>query len=167
MKKVFAIVAMDKGRVIGKNGDLPWHLPEDLKYFSTMTKGHAVLMGRTTWESLKPEYQPLPKRLNIVCSTNPDLLDCPPQVLRTNDPVSFIKDFREDKIQTPTDTLWIVGGAKVYAATLPYIDKLYLTLIESLHDGDTFFPSFENDFELEASDPRDGFAFTIYNRTLA
>jgi dihydrofolate reductase len=164
MKKVYAIVAMDSGRAIGKNGDLPWHIPEDLKYFSDKTRGHAVLMGRTTWESLKPEYKPLPKRLNIVCSHHPEKLDCPESVLRISDPIKAIEDFRSGALTTPTDTLWIVGGAKIYASTLLALDELFLTAIDKKYDGDTFFPSFEQDFSLVESDKREGFAFNRYKK---
>jgi dihydrofolate reductase len=167
MKKVCAIVAMDAGRAIGKDGDLPWHLPEDLKYFSDMTRGHAVLMGRTTWDSLQPQYKPLPKRLNIVCSHHPEKLDCPPSVIRISDPVQAIKDFREGRLETPTDTLWVVGGAKIYAATLSELDELYLTSIEKTYDGDTFFPPFEDQFTLVSSDQREGFAFNRYQKRVS
>ncbi|RME59658.1 MAG: dihydrofolate reductase, partial [Candidatus Dadabacteria bacterium] len=68
MKKVFAIAAMDKGRVIGCGNKIPWHLPEDLKRFSQLTKGHTVLMGKNTFFSIPEKYRPLPERLNVIAS---------------------------------------------------------------------------------------------------
>lgn len=152
--KIAAIVAMDEGRAIGLNGDLPWYIPEDLKYFSRMTKGHAVLMGKNTWVSLKPQFKPLPNRLNIVCSRTPELIVAPKEVLRYDDPHKAINDARSAKLNLTSDTLWIVGGAQIYRETINEWDELYLTAIFSKFNGDTFFPEFEQDFNLVSSDDR-------------
>jgi len=88
-------------------------------------------------------------------------------VIRISEPVLAIKEFREGRLETPTDTLWVVGGAKIYAATLSELDELYLTSIEKTYDGDTFFPPFEDQFTLVSSDQREGFAFNRYQKRVS
>lgn len=161
---VAAIVAMDEGRVIGGGNKLLWHIPEDLKNFSDLTKGHAVLMGRNTWDSLPKKYQPLPNRLNIVCSRKHGGLDLPEGVIAYGSPEQCIRDFLSDTLTTPTKTLWVIGGEQIYKATQPYWTELYLTLVHSKHMGDAFFPEFEQNFALVESNDRTGFSFRKYIR---
>lgn len=146
-RKVSAIAAMDADRVIGFKGQLPWHVPSDLKHFAASTAKQAVLMGRTTWDTLEDKYRPLPGRTNIVISRNPEMLNLPPGVLRSNNCEETIRDFRLNKIAPDRQHLWVVGGAQIYAQTLPFCDFLVLTLIPGKHQGDTFFPAFESQFE--------------------
>lgn len=160
---IAAIAAMDEGRVIGIDNKLPWSIPEDLKRFSALTTGHTVLMGRNTYDSLPPKYRPLPKRLNIVISRNQNL-PLPKEVLQYASPEVAIRDFLADKINAPTSSLWIVGGAQIYQATRPYWTELYLTLVHSRNKGDTYFPDFEKDFTLVENDDRSGFSFQLYKR---
>ena len=145
-RQVLAIAAMDQQRVIGFQGQLPWHVPADLKHFAASTAKQAVLMGRTTWESLAPKYRPLPGRVNIVISRQPEALDLPSGVIASSDCGRTIAAFREGSIASDRQQLWIVGGAQIYAATLPFCDQLVLTLIPGIHKGDTFFPPFEEMF---------------------
>jgi dihydrofolate reductase len=157
MRTVKAIVAVDQNRAIGFKGDLPWHVPEDLKYFANTTRGQTVLMGRNTWDSLKAPYKPLPGRLNIVCSRHPDkIVDESNSILRYQDPLEAIADFRQGKIPNATQTLWVVGGAQIYANTLHEWDELYLTQIFSSFEADTFFPEYDHAFRLVSSDDRTG-----------
>lgn len=127
------IAAVGKNRELGKNNDLIWQLPEDLKFFSRQTKGQAMVMGRKTFESL-PGL--LPGRHHIVISrTQPDL----PEGVELYDSVqSFLEAYKE--IDRP---VYCIGGAQIYTQMLPYADTLYLTEIDHSFDADVFFPSFE------------------------
>ena len=141
-RKIAAIVAMDEGRVIGKQGALPWHLPEDLAHFKALTSGHIVVMGRKTWDSLPPKFRPLPGRLNIVVSRNPAALELP---VGTH-AASSIEDALDiaEKVATADQITWIIGGAEVYSAALPFCDELHLTLVYGIHEGDARLPRFED-----------------------
>ena len=131
-----AIVAISENSVIGKNGDLPWRISEDLKWFKRITLGHTLLMGRKTWESLPGA---LPKRENWVLSS-------------TIQPSSTIRVFQklQDALDAAKDrTLFIIGGGELYRQTLPLCDELYVSEVHrSIEGGDAFFPSFKNDFDL-------------------
>ena len=145
--KFCAIAAMDEARVIGCNNDLPWHLPEDMRRFKQLTTGHAVLMGRRTYESLPDKVRPLPGRLNLVLSSDPEQLElrnapCFPSVDR------LLEIVETGQLELPSQTVWVIGGAQVYAATSHIWDELYLTRVPGAHVGDTHFPPFEADFQL-------------------
>lgn len=161
---VSAIVAMSENRVIGKDGGLPWHLPEDLKRFKELTTGHAVLMGRTTYDSLPDKFKPLPGRLNIVASRTAKESDFPKGVKLVRDAKSFVQSFMDGKEDTPTDTLWVIGGAQIYNETLKFFDEIYLTKIHQQVEGDAYFPEFEERYQETSSEKRDGFTFFVYHR---
>jgi dihydrofolate reductase len=131
---VKAIAAMSLNRVIGVQGKIPWHLPEDLRFFKRTTLGHIVLMGRKTYESLG---KPLPARENWVVSSHP------------LPGVRVINDLNE--ITEPRDgrELFLIGGANLYAALLPRCAELFLTLVKREVSGDVLFPPFEDEFSLE------------------
>jgi dihydrofolate reductase len=131
---VKAIAAMSLNRVIGSQGRIPWHLPEDLKFFKRTTLGHVILMGRKTYNSLG---KPLPGRENWVVSS------------RFIPGVRVIRDLRE--ITEPGDgrELFLIGGAQLYAELLTKCSDLFLTLVKREVAGDTFFPPFESTFRLE------------------
>lgn len=130
------IVAMDQNGVIGRNNDLPWHLPNDLKYFKKTTEGKTVVMGRKCYESIG---RPLPKRKNIVLSRtafiqeNVDWYSCIDEVL----------DLPEE--------VFIIGGSQIYKALLPFCNRLYITKIHHEFEGDTFFPNIDLSEWLEVS----------------
>ncbi|MEM9481155.1 MAG: dihydrofolate reductase [Verrucomicrobiota bacterium] len=132
-----AVVAMAENRVIGRNGDLPWHLPDDLKFFKSLTTGHAIAMGKTTFESIG---RPLPKRRNIIVSTTIDQAPEGCELVRSIDSLAAL--------EVETD-LFIIGGAKLYEATLPQCAALYVSHVTGTHEGDTFFPPFEDDFVIQ------------------
>ena len=163
-KKIIAIAAMDESRAIGVDGQLPWHLPEDLKRFSELTRGHAVLMGRTTWDSLPEKFRPLPGRKNIVATRSPANHTFPEGVEVRTSPIELIREFLAGTYKAPTDTLWIIGGEQVFRATQPYWTELYLTVIHSSYRGDAFFPEFDKDFVLVEDDNRGTFSFRHYLR---
>ena len=126
---------MAANRVIGQDGALPWHLPEDLKFFRKATTGHPILMGRKTWESLG---RPLPHRRNLILSRT--LLPPPgAEVLRS------LTDLDALGLQGP---VYIIGGAEIYQLMLPRTSEILLTFLTSPATGDTFFPPFEADYTL-------------------
>ncbi|MCW0220106.1 MAG: dihydrofolate reductase [Prosthecobacter sp.] len=135
--RLVAIVAMASNRVIGRAGSLPWHFPEDLKFFKRTTLGHPILMGRTTFESIG---RPLPGRQNIVLS----------RTMEPREGITVIHHVSELAAVCPdAETLFVIGGAQVYAELLPQCDGLYLTLVKEAYEGDTFLPPFEHLFELK------------------
>lgn len=163
--KVKAIAAMDKNRVIGLNNSLPWEdVPEDLKHFSRLTKGHTVLMGRKTFDSLPEQFKPLPKRKNIVVTRSPGEQTQVEAVTYIQEPNTFINDCKSGAIPLQSDTLWVIGGAKIYELTLPLWDELHLTLIKGEYMGDTYFPQFEEEFELASEEELEPCIFRHYVR---
>ncbi len=147
-----AIVAMAENRVIGNAGAIPWHLPYDFKFFKATTMGHAILMGRKTYESIG---KPLPGRENIVLSrTMPD-----------RPGVTVLRSL--DELKEPTDgrDLFVIGGEEIYRLLLPRVQELYVTKVPQTIEGDTRFPEFETRFDtgtkvLETND----FSVFRYNR---
>ncbi len=133
MAKISIIVAMAKNRVIGKDNDMPWHLPADLQHFRKMTSGKPIIMGRKTYESIG---RPLPKRHNIIVSRNGDY------EVDGCDVVSSLDE--AVKIAGDVDELFIIGGGFLYNQTIDQADKLYLTFIDLEVDGDTLFPKYEH-----------------------
>ncbi len=144
MKQFSIIAAIDQQMGIGKNGTLPWHLPEDLKYFNNVTKKtepdkeNAVIMGRRTWESLPEKFRPLPDRINAVISSNSEL-ELPDGVLHFD---SLDAALTAMSTSSKIDQIFVIGGAKLYeeAVLHPELERIYLTRIESTFDCDTFFP---------------------------
>ena len=139
MKNPFkAIVAVSQNGVIGKNGDLPWRLAEDLKWFKKITMGHVVLMGRKTWDSLP---FPLPGRKNWVVSRS----------LEKKEGMQVFRSIKkaEENLQ-PEEQIFVIGGGEIYAQTLAKCREIYVTeVLQSVDDGDAFFPSIEEDFKVE------------------
>jgi len=130
-----AIAAMSLNRVIGKDNKLPWHIPDELRWFKKMTTGHVIIMGRKTWESIG---KPLPNRETIVLSRSP---------LQLNG-VRTIHSLSELHPESDARDYFIVGGAQLFAETLPLCSDLYLTLVKREVEGDVFFPKFEDQFRL-------------------
>jgi dihydrofolate reductase len=113
--------------VIGRDGTLPWRLPEDMKRFRETTTGATVLMGRRTWESLPPRFRPLPGRRNLVLSHTPQ------------EGVETFADLSQ-ALAAAREDVWVIGGAGVYRATLPFADRIEVTEIRESFDGDTYAP---------------------------
>ena len=130
-----AIVAVDKNWGIGKDNSLLVHLPSDLKYFKEKTLGKTVVMGRETFESL-PGKKPLPKRCNIVLTTN-TCYDSGCQNCRSKE--ELFKTAQEYE----TDDVYIIGGEKVYKDFLPYCDTIYVTKIDNTFDANKYFPNLD------------------------
>jgi len=156
------IAAVARNGVIGQDNRLPWHLPADLKHFKTLTTGHAVIMGRNTWESLPEKFRPLPGRQNIVVTRN-EAYRAEGAVVVTSLPAALTA--------AQSDEAFVIGGAELYAAALPLADRLQLTEIDADYEGDTWFPPRDpNQWRETACDAqRDetglGYAFVSYERT--
>jgi dihydrofolate reductase len=133
--------------VIGVDGALPWHLPEDLRLFRALTTGGTVVMGRRTWESLPPRFRPLPGRRNVVLSTTLD------DGLAGATVVSSVPD----ALALDGD-LWVIGGGAVYAAFLPHADEVVVTEVDTRLPGDTWAPQLGPDWTLETRLPGGGWA---------
>jgi dihydrofolate reductase len=159
---VAAVVAMDENRVIGKAGTLPWNVPEDLAHFRALTKGHIVVMGRKTWESLPEKFRPLPGRTNVVVSRDIAKLRLPEGVVAASSPeeaLSAAKALAKDG-----QRVWIIGGAELYRATLPFCAEVHLTIIDGCHDGDAWLPTFEGDFTQVSETRGERCSFRVYER---
>ncbi len=125
---------MSENRVIGCGNQIPWHLPEDFKWFKQKTTGHVLLMGRRTFESIG---RPLPNRTSVVLSRSGfSSLD-----------VETLSDWRARDWAQEDRQVFVCGGAEIYAQLLPYCSDLYLTQLKKTFEGDTFFPAFESRFE--------------------
>lgn len=154
-----AIVAMDEGRVIGAEGGLPWHLPEDLKRFAQVTKGGTVVMGRRTYESLPEQVRPLKGRINIVVTTN-RAAQYPAEVRVVADLPALIREM-QSRVDEP---FWVIGGEDLYRQTIAAWDEAFVTVVHGIHRGDRQLPPFEHDFVLVESEPGIGFDFLRYVR---
>ena len=130
--KLVAIVAMDPDRVIGRGGSLPWHLPGDLAFFKRTTSGHPVVMGRRTWDSIG---RPLPRRQNIVLTRDTAWSAEGAEVIHSPSGLGQLDLLHPE--------VFIIGGAQIYDLFLPRLDALIVTHIRTRHQGDTFFPPFE------------------------
>lgn len=139
------IAALSQNRVIGKNNDLPWKLPDDMKFFMEKTKRHPVIMGRKNYDSIPPKFKPLPDRTNIVVTRQKNF----------EAPGCLVVDSLEKALSkagnVETNEIFIIGGAEIYKLGLPYANRLYLTEIQATIDGDTFFPVFDLDVWRETS----------------
>lgn len=131
-----AVVAMTPSRVIGREGGLPWHLPADLAFFKRTTKGHAVVMGRRTWDSIG---RPLPNRRNIVLTRDPEWRADGAEVIHSPVELALLPGIA-------TARVFIIGGAEIYAAFLDSLDELIVSHVREDHPGDTWFPPFEDRF---------------------
>lgn len=134
-----AIVAMSENRVIGAKGGIPWHLPEDFRFFKKTTLRHTIVMGRKTYESLG---KPLPGRKNIVFTT---------QQL-TIPEVTVIHSLEELlQLNIPFEEIFVIGGAAIYNLLLPLCDTLFVTHVHRTVEGEILFPLFEKEFSLKAT----------------
>ncbi|MGI8383691.1 dihydrofolate reductase [Robertmurraya sp. P23] len=133
--------AMDENRAIGRNNQLPWHLPEDLKYFKKVTMGKPIAMGRKTYDSIG---RPLPGRENIVITRSQGV---------TIEGCTVIHDVK-DLLKRDDEELFVIGGAEIFKEIIPFVDRLYVTEIREEFEADTFFPEYNlSDWELIESTP--------------
>ncbi len=125
------IVAMTNNFVIGKDGDMPWNLPADLAHFKKLTTGHAIVMGRRTWESIG---RPLPNRLNVVLTR---------QTSYDANGAVVVHSLDEAEHVAGEQRVFVIGGGELYALALEGATSLHVTRIDATVDGDTFFPNFD------------------------
>ncbi len=160
------IVAVAKNGAIGKGNDLPWRLPADLQYFKKVTLGKPVIMGRKTFDSIG---KPLPGRLNIVVSRQASWL-----AEGVESVTSFEEALKIASNQDNVDEIMLIGGAQLYKAGMPFVDKLYVTEVDIEVDGDAFFPGIspedwrEISRESHAADEKNGlnYHFVEYLRNV-
>ena len=160
------IAAMGMNRVIGKDNDIPWHLPDDFKYFSNTTKEHFVIMGRKNWESLPHKFKPLPNRTNIIITRK----------ARYKANGAIICNSLEEGLEKAKNEkeVFVIGGGEIYRIALKYAHKIYLTEINGIFKGEITFPEFslKNWEEITREHhPKDSrhlysFDYIIYNRKL-
>ena len=164
--EIAMIAAVAENGVIGKDNDLVWSLPDDMKYFMNSTKNHYIILGRKNYESLPPKFRPLPNRTNIVITRQPGLkLENTVVVNSLEEAVAVCKKAKQEKI-------FVIGGGQIYQQTLPITDTLYITEIHHKFEGDTFFPVYnkkeweEVSREPHLTDERHNYAFdfVIYKR---
>jgi dihydrofolate reductase len=155
------IAAVARNRVIGLNNRLPWQLAEDLRHFRALTRGHPVIMGRKTWESLPAAFRPLPERMNIVVSRQSAYpLPAGAHLART----------LADALALAQTEAFLIGGAQLYALALPLASRLLLTEIDQEIPGDAWFPHFdknewrETERETHLGENGIPFAFVTYLR---
>jgi dihydrofolate reductase len=154
------VVAMARNRVIGADNDLPWHLPEDLKRFKTLTMGKPVIMGRKTFQSIEARLKrPLPGRQNIVISGAGFSY---PGVDVYSDIETAIAETRHE---FPGSDIMIIGGASIFEQALPLADRIYLTIIDRDISGDARFPDFDmSEWTESARENFEGYSFLTLNR---
>ena len=151
-----AIVAHDPNLVIGKDGDLPWHYSEDLKYFKRVTMDHPLIMGRVVFEELGEK--PLPGRENIILSRSRDY-DHVPAFSSFDDALEYVKD---------EEIVFLIGGGEIYRQFLDRCDKLFVTEIHETYEGDTYFPEYRDEIgttwkEIKRDDHQE-LSFVVYER---
>lgn len=160
---ISAIVAAAENNVIGKDGDLPWHLPRDMRFFRETTMGHHVIMGRKNWDSIPEKYRPLPGRTNIIVTRNADLK------LDEADVCTSIEDALNLAKKAGDDEAFIIGGGQVYQHSFDkdLVQRVYLTRVHADIDGDVKFPIFDQDAWIMRTqtffpaDEKHEFAFSI------
>jgi dihydrofolate reductase len=159
---VTLVAAVAQGGVIGRDGTVPWHLPEDMAFFRRLTTGHPVVMGRRTWDSLPDRFRPLPGRRNIVVTRN--------HTWAANGAERAGSLEEALRLAGDAGPVFVIGGAEIYRAALPHADELVLTEIELDVEGDTFFPEWPREELVEVSREDhvagDGtaYAFVTYRR---
>lgn len=160
--KLHLIFARAANGTIGKDGTMPWHLPEDLAHFKRTTLGSPVIMGRKTWESLPPKFRPLPGRLNVVVTRQTDWQAAGANVAHSLPEAITLCEAADDA--------WIIGGAEIYAQAMPLANTAVVTEIEASYEGDAFAPQFgpewvEMQRERHLSATGLNFSFVTYTRT--
>lgn len=160
--KLSHIAAMAENRVIGNEGELPWDIPEDLKYFMKTTRDHVIIMGRKTFETLE---DPLPKRLTIIVTRQKDYeaegcIVVPSLSAAIEEAKKHIPPYPEE--------VFICGGGEIYSESLSMVDKIYLTKIDEEFDGDAYYPEvdwskFKKVSQVDREEPIP-FAFQVWER---
>ena len=166
--RIALMVAMARNRVIGRNNNLPWYLPGDLKYFKQATMGKPIIMGRKTWDSIG---RPLPGRMNVVISRDPEWQAPAGTTPAKSLGDALVKAGAQAEIEGGEEVM-IIGGGQIYAEALPIVDRMYVTLVHAEVEGDAFFPEVDwseweelgrEDFSASENNPYD-YSFVVYQR---
>jgi dihydrofolate reductase len=160
------IWAQARNRVIGMNGVMPWHLPEDLAHLKRMTLGCPVIMGRKTWDSIPPKFRPLPGRTNVVVTRQADWHE--DGALPANNMVEAISICEHMSIilEPSPEQVWVIGGAQIYDQALPLAQRIVVTEIDADFEGDAFAPQLGTDWRETARErhtSKTGLTFSIVN----
>lgn len=157
MPEVVVIAAVAKNRVIGKENQLIWNIPEDMAHFKALTAGHTVVMGRKTWESLPPRFRPLPGRRNIVISRQADYTAPGAEVATSLDNAL--------QLAAASATVFIIGGEQIYTQAMALADRLEITEVDLEPEGDAWFPVIPTvNWKKAAKIEGSGYAFVTYQR---
>jgi len=157
MPEVVIIAAVARNRVIGRDNQLIWNIPEDMAHFKALTTGHTVIMGRKTWESLPPRFRPLPGRRNIVISRQAGYAA----------PGADVSDSLENalKLALTATVVFIIGGEQIYRQAMAFADRMEITEVDLEPEGDAWFPEIVAvDWEKTAKTDGACFSFTTYRR---
>lgn len=155
MTGIGMVWAQTKAGVIGKDGSMPWHLPEDLKHFSQLTTGHPVIMGRKTWESFPAKYRPLPGRTNIVVTRNAEWASTP-QAEGALVVSSLDEALLESQFAPGGQKVWIIGGAQIFEQSMNLANLAVVTIIDTDVEGDTYAPELGDDWTFDTMAPAGG-----------
>lgn len=156
---IILIAAVAKNGCIGKDGKLPWKIPEDMKRFKEITINHTVVMGRKTWESIPEKFRPLPGRTNVVITRQTGYA-VPDGVQVFAHPNVALAALDSDN-----GNVFVIGGAEIYAETMGTADELLITEVDQTVEGDAFFPKIDpEEWQETWREPHDGFAFVTYHR---
>lgn len=158
------VAAVAKNGVIGRDGGMPWHLPEDMAHFKRTTTGHPVVLGRKTYENVVEALgEPFPGRTSVVLSTQN--LDVPEGAVLVHSVAEATTRAESAAAEIGVETVYVVGGAAVYEAFLPRADRMVLTELRDDYDGETTFPEWDGDAWNEVErDEREAFDFVTYER---
>ena len=155
MTRVTLLAAIGRNLVIGRDGDMPWHLPEDLRHFKATTMGHPMVMGRTTFDSIG---RALPGRRTIVVTRQPDWHH--PDVETAHSLADALA------LAGPTDEVFVVGGGQLYAEAMPFAQRMILSEVPDSPEGDTFFPEWvAQDWREVGRAHHEGFDIATYERS--
>lgn len=158
------IAAHDPNLLIGREGDVPWKLSEDLKHFKKTTLGHPLLMGRKTFQEIGEK--PLPQRPCFVLTSKVYARDDVTTFRSTDEALHYF-----NAAETPYDKLFVIGGGQIYAQFLPLAHELIISEVHKSYEGDTYFPDYRADIgriwqeDISARQPREGFTIKVYRRT--
>ena len=169
--KVKLIVAKAKNDVIGKDNDLIWHLPADMRFFTQSTKGHIVIMGRRNWDSIPLKYRPLSNRINVVITRSKTFSH--PDCVVFNSVEAALVHYKNHADTANERDLFIIGGGQIYAYCMEndLLDEMYVTYIDKSFEGDTYFPAIdETKWNKECIienpiDEKNSYAFKVYKFT--
>lgn len=152
--EIVIIAAMDEQTGIGKNGKIPWRIPEDTAHFKEETTGHPVVMGRVTWDSIPPKFRPLPERANIVVTRAEDFTAPGVEMAHS------VEEAIEMASRIDPTEIYVMGGAQIYAQTLPLANRLDLTIVQGNFDCDAFFPGYSGFGKVIKAEPGESDWFT-------